>query len=171
MAEIPDPDHALADEIRGYLMKAFAPAAEGGAPTSPAALDERELQLAAAVLCLAVLRADHESRQDEHHVAERAVEKILGLGPDDAQRLLRKAEDELDASIPMRKFTALIDGGYSTERKRRVLESLWRVAFADADLAPHEEYLVRKIADLLHLTTADLVEAKVRAREAFLGGD
>ena len=31
-----------------------------------------------------------------------------------------------------------------------------------------EEYLVRKIAGKLNLTTADLMETKVRARERFL---
>ena len=46
--------------------------------------------------------------------------------------------------------------------------SPWRIAFADAELAGHEEYLVRKIANQLGLSTADLVETKVRAREEFL---
>jgi uncharacterized tellurite resistance protein B-like protein len=54
------------------------------------------------------------------------------------------------------------------EQKRQLVESLWRIAFADAELAGHEEYLVRKIAGQLGLSTADLVETKVRAREDFL---
>ena len=51
------------------------------------------------------------------------------------------------------------------------MEALWRIAFADAELAGHEEYLVRKIAGKLNLTSADLVETKVRAREKFLEED
>jgi uncharacterized tellurite resistance protein B-like protein len=51
------------------------------------------------------------------------------------------------------------------------LEALWRIAFADAELAGQEEYLVRKIALQLGLSTADLVETKVRAREEFLRED
>jgi uncharacterized tellurite resistance protein B-like protein len=43
-----------------------------------------------------------------------------------------------------------------------------QLAFADAELVGHEEYFVRKVAESLGLTTADLVETKVQAREAFL---
>ncbi len=56
-------------------------------------------------------------------------------------------------------------------RSGELVEALWRIAFADAELAGQEEYLVRKIAGQLHLTTADLVETKVRAREGFLEED
>jgi uncharacterized tellurite resistance protein B-like protein len=56
-------------------------------------------------------------------------------------------------------------------QKRRLVEALWRIAFADAELAGHEEYLVRKIAGKLNLSTADLMETKLQAREKFLRED
>jgi uncharacterized tellurite resistance protein B-like protein len=56
-------------------------------------------------------------------------------------------------------------------QKRQLVESLWRIAFADAELAAHEEYLVRKIAGQLGLSTADLVETKVGTQEGFLRED
>jgi uncharacterized tellurite resistance protein B-like protein len=158
-----DPEHRLADEVRAYLLKAFGPGSDGA---HAADVTERETQLAAAVLCLSVVRADHHCRQDEHRALERAIAGLLGLGPDDTNRLLRAAEEHL-ATMPMAQVVDLIDRGYTRERKRRVIEGLWRVAFADAELAPHEEYLVRKVADLLHLSTADLIETKIRAREEF----
>ena len=52
-----------------------------------------------------------------------------------------------------------------------VVHALWRVAFADAELASNEEYLVRKVAEQIELSTADLVETKLRAREEFLKED
>jgi uncharacterized tellurite resistance protein B-like protein len=159
-----DPDPTLAEEFRSYLLRAFSGDARQATPALP---DERELQLATAALCIAMMRADHETRADEHRVMMRALENVLGVGPDDAARIVRVAEEALDTQAPFEQFVKIIDRGYSRERKCRVLEALWRVAFADAELAPHEEYLVRKIADLLHLSTADLVETKVRAREAF----
>ncbi len=154
-------DRSLADEVRTYLESAFGPDVATGATPS-----ERELQLATAFLCLAVARADRACRQDEHRVLEHALERVLGVGPDDTARLLRAAEEQI-ASRSFADVVSLIDRGYSRERKCRILESLWRVAFADAELAGHEEYLVRKIADLLHLTTGDLIETKLNAREAF----
>jgi uncharacterized tellurite resistance protein B-like protein len=163
-----DADHRLAEEVRAYLVQAFG--ADGAAPpavTAARAVSEREAQLAAAYLCLLTAHADHECRQDEHRAMMRAIERLLGLGPDDTARVLRGAEEQMALSPPLFQFVDLIDRAYSRERKCLVVECLWRVAFADAELAAHEEYLVRKIADLLHLTTADLVATKVRAREGF----
>jgi uncharacterized tellurite resistance protein B-like protein len=158
-------DQTLADEIRGWLQTAFdAPAAAPAAPAIPA---ERELQIATAILCLSVARADHQCSQDEHRILARAVERVLGLGEDDTVRLMRAAEAQITASRSFADVVSLVDRAFSRERKCRILESLWRVAFADAELSGHEEYLVRKIADRLHLTTADLVETKIAAREAF----
>jgi uncharacterized tellurite resistance protein B-like protein len=116
----------LVREIQDFLESQWPPVADGAAP-----ITDRRLQLAAAVLMVCVVRADHESRQDEHRALELAR-------------------------------------GCSTGQKHRLVEALWRIAFADAELAGHEEYLVRKIAVQLGLSTADLVETKVRAREGFL---
>lgn len=47
-------------------------------------------------------------------------------------------------------------------RPRRVDQTI------DQYMQGHEEYLVRKLAEHLRLSTADLVETKLRAREEFL---
>ena len=49
-----------------------------------------------------------------------------------------------------------------------MVHALWRVAYADAELAGQEEYLVRKVSEHLGLATADLIETKLRARDEFL---
>jgi uncharacterized tellurite resistance protein B-like protein len=41
------------------------------------------------------------------------------------------------------------------------------VAYADAQLVASEEYLVRKVADLLNVPLADFLDAKIRARDSF----
>jgi uncharacterized tellurite resistance protein B-like protein len=152
----------LANEVRAWLLQAL-----GSSLTPDTRALAPELQLAGAVLCLAIVRADHECRQDEHRAMQRALGRLLRLSEDDSVRLLRRAEEELTAPRPLHDFVALINRAVAREQKCRILESLWAIAFADAELAGHEEYLVRKVADWLHLTTADLVETKLRAREAF----
>lgn len=52
-------------------------------------------------------------------------------------------------------------------QRLRLLEWLWRIAFADAEIVAQEEYLIRKISEILGLATADVIEAKVRAKESF----
>ncbi len=47
-----------------------------------------------------------------------------------------------------------------------MIEHLWRVAFADAELSAWEQHLVRKVADLLYVPHSAYIAAKVRARAA-----
>jgi uncharacterized tellurite resistance protein B-like protein len=41
---------------------------------------------------------------------------------------------------------------------------LWQVALADERLDKHEDYTVRKIADLLYVTHSDLIRIRNRVR-------
>ena len=134
-------------------------------------LAERRVRLAAALLMVCVVRADHEDRHDEHLALERAVERALGVSGHDAPDLVRAAEEAMGRGLAFAAVVDRVDRGCSVAEKRRVVEELWRIAFSDAELAAQEEYLVRKVAERLGLSTADLVETKVKAREAFLGED
>ncbi|HLE69996.1 MAG TPA: TerB family tellurite resistance protein, partial [Vicinamibacteria bacterium] len=64
-------------------------------------------------------------------------------------------------------FTGLVDANYTAEQKKALVQYLWQVAFADAQLVASEEYLVRKIADLLNVPLADFLDAKIKARDTF----
>ena len=52
--------------------------------------------------------------------------------------------------------------GYSLEQKIGLIESLWKIAFIDGVLDMDEEYLVRKIADLLYVPHTAFILAKNR---------
>ena len=154
----------LIREIEDFIDRRWPRAESDGAP----AITSRRLQLASAVLMVSVVRADLESRQDEHRALERAVGRALDLHAEEAALVVRVAEEALARGVSFGLVLQQLACECSLEQKRQLVESLWRIAFADAELAAHEEYLVRKIAGQLGLSTADLVETKVRAREDFL---
>lgn len=154
----------LIREIQQFVEREWPRAASEGAAT----IGERRLQIASAVLMVGVVRADLESKQDEHHALERAVSRALDLHDDAAALVVRVAEEALAHGSPFGAILQQLARELGPEQKLELVESLWRIAFADAELAGHEEYLVRKVAGQLGLSTADLVETKVRAREDFL---
>ena len=43
---------------------------------------------------------------------------------------------------------------------------LWQIAYSDDRLEEHEEYLIRKIAKLLHIDHSDFIAEKLKAKEA-----
>jgi uncharacterized tellurite resistance protein B-like protein len=161
-ADDPDIETELLTELRRFFESRG-----GAAGESAERVTEGRLQLATTVIFLQMIAADHGTKHDEHEVLLNAVARVLGLNGDDALMLIRLAEAHVKTPLP--KLLRLLDNDCTIAQKKKVVESMWRLAFADAELAGHEEYFVRKVAQALGLNTADLVETKVLAKDAFLG--
>ena len=157
----------LVQEITDFLERHWPQ----GATEGSSAITDRQLRLAAAVLMVSVVRVDRASRQDEHRALERALSRALDLEVEEAVVVARAAEEAIARGASFAGTLRHLEAGCTVNQKCRLVEALWRIAFADAELAGQEEYLVRKIAGKLNLTTADLMETKVRAREKFLKED
>jgi uncharacterized tellurite resistance protein B-like protein len=128
--------------------------------------DRHSIELATAALLAEVVRIDAETTQVERDAALAAVRTKFGLSGDEATTLLALAEEEMRQATDYYQFTSLINRRFTPEQKGRVMELMWRVAFADAVISAHERHLLRKIADLLHLTPAQSIAAQTRARES-----
>jgi uncharacterized tellurite resistance protein B-like protein len=143
------------------------------AETAEPAPETREhgLRLAAAALLFEVVRADAEVKDEERTVVRAAIQGTFGLEKEETEELMRLAEEESRAATSLYEFTHLVDKAFSPEQKKRVVELLWLVAFADTEKHAHEEHLVRRIAGLLHVPHPDFIDAKIRARaESGAGG-
>lgn len=125
---------------------------------------ERAVQLATAALLVEVSRADHQIKAQERGAIREAVRRTFHLSDQDTDTLVRLAEEETQTATSTHQFTRLVDKHFSPEQKAHVVELLWRVAFADTDKDKHEEHLIRRIADLLHVPHREFIDAKIRAR-------
>lgn len=160
-------EESLLEAIQDFFDERLMPQGAGASKVKRTRVTDRQLQLATAVLLLEVARCDFDLRADEFNAVSEGVKDVLGLTDDEAVAVVRFAEEEVRQSKRLHQFTALIDQNYSPPQKKKVVEYLWHVAFADAQLLPSEEYIVRKIAGHLHVSKADFLDAKIRAREAF----
>lgn len=131
-----------------------------------AADDEHALQLATAVLLVEVSRADTDFGDAERAAVRQSLDGKFGLAADERDRLLELATRESIAAHDLYQFTAVINARFDDARKLRIIEALWRVAFADGRLCAHEEHLMRRVADLLHVPHAANMIAKLREAEA-----
>jgi uncharacterized tellurite resistance protein B-like protein len=96
----------------------------------------------------------------------RAVREKFELTHEEAERLIALAEEEMKQASDYFQFTSLINRHFTQEQKQRVIELMWRVAYSDARLSAHENHLMRKVADLLHIAHGDYIAAKMRAQSA-----
>ena len=124
-----------------------------------------EARIAAAALLVEMSRADFDVDESEAAAIERASARLLRMDLAAARELLTEARSRADESISLYDFTSLIQEEFPPEEKRNVILELWRVAYADGSLDPHEEHLVRKVAGLLHVQHEDFIDAKLRARD------
>lgn len=159
-------------DIETALLQAIHEFFEERATPSPVPIPESatvtdgRLQLATTVLFLQMIAADHGSRHDEHEALLGILARVLRIEGDRAAVIIRVAEEHVKK--PLKKLLQVLRERCTQAQKKKVVESMWQMAFADAELAGQEEYFVRKVAESLGLTTADLVETKILAREAFL---
>jgi uncharacterized tellurite resistance protein B-like protein len=156
---------ALLAEMRAFFEQHMT-TATGDSDSAP----DPEAQLAAAALALELCRADFEISEDERGAVERAVRGTLGVPEERTRQLISLAEQQVRLGVPLHEFAKLIDERFSPDQKRRVVELLWGIAFADAELKAHEEYLVRKVSERIHVSREDFEAARHRAREHFFGG-
>ncbi len=136
------------------------------ASATPSQQDEHSLRLATAALLFEVVQADGEVHDDERRLMRTVVQSTFDLAAEELDTLLREAEESSARSVSLYDFTHVIDAAYPPEQKKRIVELLWLVAFADARKDALEEHMVRKIAGLLHVSHPDFIDAKQRARGA-----
>lgn len=134
-------------------------------PGSRQADETHAIRLATAALLVEMVRMDGEIDAAERAAIMAAVRGKFGLAAEEADALVRLAEQEARQSTDYYQFTSLLNRHFSAEQKEKVIEAMWRVAYADTALSAWEQHLVRKVADLLYVPHNAYVAAKMRARE------
>lgn len=124
---------------------------------------EHVLRLAVGALLLEMTHMDGEVWPKQRQAVEQAVRTCFDLAEEEAAELLAMAEAERAEATDYFQFTSLINRSYTPEQKENIVETLWRIAYANEALHMYEEHLVRKVADLLHVPHSVFIAAKHRS--------
>ena len=128
-------------------------------------LDKQELiRMAAAVLFVEVMHADHQVDKRERQIVMLALLESFSLSRKDAEELLEQAEERVKDVTSLHEFTSLLHTRLSNEEKVMLVEQIWRIILADNDVDKYEEHLVRRIAELLYVSHRDYIRAKLNAQ-------
>ena len=134
-------------------------------PGVPETVSEHSLQVATAALLIEMMRADATISEGEQKTVRNRIQSKFRLTEEETEELLQLAEEEIWESTGYFEFTSLLNKGLPYDQKLKIIEYLWDVAFADSILDKHEEYMVRKIAHLIHVSHKDFIDAKLRVRK------
>lgn len=134
---------------------------------------EHALRLATAVMLVEVMRADASFEPSERMAVLAALRERFGLSPDEAEQLTDLAVSTARDATDLYAYTSRLNAEFDMAQKVRMVEHLWRVAYADGRLGEHERHLLWRIADLLHVPQGAYVHARLRvqAEHEAAGGD
>lgn len=151
----------MIEKLRHFFENFLSP--EGGGQDKRR--DDERIKLAVAALLLEIADSDFAQAPEERREIKYVIEQHFELTGGQTDALISLAEAEHAASTDYFQFTRLINQHYTPEEKVRLIEVLWRVAFADGKLHRYEEHVIRRLSDLLHVSHTSFIAAKHRVME------
>ena len=123
-------------------------------------------QLATAALLIEVMVIDGNLAEDELQSISATLAQMLELSSDQVDELVLLSRDEVSEATSLYQFTKEINAHFSHKKKLNLMTAMWSVAFADGHLDKHEEGIIRRVADLLHLRHSEFMQCKLLARDS-----
>ena len=161
----------MRDPIRSFFNKNMAVGPDGNGQTNGNASESaedanrRKLHVAACALLLELAHADDKFSEGERTHIEAVLQRHFGLDDATARELIQLAEAERVSAVDLFQFTSMIKQSYDLGQKTLLAEIMWSLVMSDGQIAHHEAYMLRKIANLLDLEPGYLSAARKRASE------
>ena len=143
------------------MLKRFIGTHENGRTTA-ASDDERDVNVAICALFLEMGRIDETFSKQEMTAVVGILTEKYGLAREDVDALMAEADRELDESVDLWQFARVINEHFNNDQKEKLLERLWRIVYVDGKMDEHEHYLMNKLSNLLRLSHAQLIDAKLK---------
>lgn len=140
----------------------------------PGGEDERQrpvtLELATTAVLCEIICADERVDPRELTALRQLLTTHFSLGEETVDELLELAQLEAGKDADHYQFVRLINEHYDYNNRVALVMAMWRLAYADSRLVPHEKQRVRRFADLLKVSHGDFVQCKLHVQEEFEGG-
>jgi uncharacterized tellurite resistance protein B-like protein len=119
------------------------------------------LRLAAAAILLDIAYADGNFTPAEDGDILGFLKRAFALDDGEARDLVAAAGEIRAHTIDHFALTNYIRKNSALERRIEIVRTMWRMVYSDGRLTDYENYLVRKLADLLGLEHHVMIGAKV----------
>jgi len=119
-------------------------------------------ELALSVLLYEVATADMTVDIAEQAAINKIVAGTFNLSNERVAELMTLAKTQQQDAISMQTFTSILTKTLDRAQRIDFIRAMWQVAYADGVLDGHEEYVIRKVAELIHLNHSDYIQAKLQ---------
>jgi len=121
---------------------------------------DEEFQIACAAILCEAASMDGAFDEKEKLLILNLIQKQFSLDEDSTLSLYEEARVLAEDSSELYGFTKVLKNSWNLDKKIRMLEMLWEVAYVDGELDPAEDMLIRRIAGLIHVEDRDRILAK-----------
>ena len=149
----------MLDGLRQFITELVAPDA------GQRAFDETDYRLAATALLIHIVSLDGEPTAVERRKLHSLIEASFKLDPGTADQLIASAIRVESDAVDLYRFTSVIMREVDEEGRRRIVEMMWEMVFADGKVTEFEDNVLWRAADLLGISGRDRIDLKHRAQE------
>ena len=150
------------------MLKQLKALIEGAAPAGEDS--DCDLDLAFAAMLVEAARIDESYDDVERTRIDQILAEEFELDAEGAAKLRGRAELAQAEANDLYKFSKVVKEALSHDEKIAFVERLWEVAYADGDRDSYEDYLVRRLLGLIHVSDRESGEARRRAQARVAGG-
>jgi uncharacterized tellurite resistance protein B-like protein len=136
--------------------KFLSEVAEGG--KQPIHFEPNDYRLAAAALLVHAAAIDGNMSDIERTKLHTVIKRRFDLDEATTDELVAEATEAEHDAIDLYHFTSLINRSLDEDGRRRVVEMMWEIAYADGHVGEFENNLIWRAADLLGISSRDRIE-------------
>ena len=123
-----------------------------------------EQELAYASLLIEVINSDNKFDDRERDKLLEILSNKLDIHKEELDNFTELAQKKSEDSTSLYEFTREINDQYEYEEKVSLISDLWGIAYSDGKLDKYEDYVIRKIADLIYVSHADFIKSKLKVK-------
>jgi uncharacterized tellurite resistance protein B-like protein len=150
----------MLDGLRQFIADVMSPAAHGDQR-----FDETGFRLAATALLVHVISLDGKPSELEKRKLHSLLESHFKLDPGTADHLIASATQVEGEAVDLYHFTSVIMRSVDEDGRRRIVEMMWELVYADGQVSEFEDNVVWRAADLLGVSSRDRIDLKHRVAE------
>ena len=111
-----------------------------------------------------VSMADQSIDDEEIESLKRTLSEKFDIESSEIENLIIEGKETQKESTSLYDFTRVINDDFSFEEKFKLIKSMWEIAFADGNIDKYEEYVIRKVSDLIYISNDDFIKAKLEVK-------
>ena len=123
--------------------------------------------LSAISLMIEVSLADEIMDFSELETLKKVLLNEFEVKENDLENLISDAKKNQNSSTSLYEFTRKINDEYEFDDKKNLILSMWKIAYADGNIDKYEEYVIRKVSDLIYISHPDFIESKQKAKREY----